>query len=336
MSHCFVFQEVNEFELFMIRAKEKSDAHELFMLKANKKALENAEWFNASKIRTAKLVAETKADHAEFSAQNAQLQRITQAFLDDTPMHRLCPGNTPMYEQNLDDDVNCSMCCIPMSCGAVATTCGKVCGCEWSMCAKCANDYDEEDSEEEDSNDEKEDADVIAKDVQEVIEQVVQRQLSNGPDMNQQYVEEVEDMESEQEVFDRRSRHCKKRAKAQIIVTAAYDKQVSAAVTGDVRRRRHPRAHAVKQLVFPQHFQSDCCQEIKLSTSTTKSKTDGTLRPKLKCTKCNKTTLRWSVLPEYRAPLPVVTLFAPIPKLNLTEEDEVRLRQSLKAFIEQE
>ena len=37
----------------------------------------------------------------------------------------------------------------------------------------------------------------------------------------------------------------------------------------------------------------------------------------------------------YPEPLPVMTLFAPIPKLNLFEDHELRLRQSLQVFTEQ-
>ena len=94
--------------------------------------------------------------------------------------------------------------------------------------------------------------------------------------------------------------------------------------------------HADKHFVFPRHFSSECCNEIKRSSSTTMRTLDGTPRPKMKCPKCTKTHKKWIVLPEYRVSLCLPQLLEPISKLKLTPSDEYSLRHRLQVFTQQE
>ena len=102
------------------------------------------------------------------------------------------------------------------------------------------------------------------------------------------------------------------------------------------KKRRRSNLPADKHFFSPRFFSSDCCNEIKRSTSTTNRSLDGTLRPKLKCSKCTKTHKKWTVIPDYRVPLCLAELLEPIAKLKLTPSDELCLRRRLQVFTQQE
>ena len=54
-----------------------------------------------------------------------------------------------MHEQYLDAAAKCSHCPDSMCSGDLAAFCGADCGCDWRMCMKCMNDWQEHEFSEE-------------------------------------------------------------------------------------------------------------------------------------------------------------------------------------------
>ena len=92
-----------------------------------------------------------------FAIHKLQLQKLN----DDVPSYRMCPSKAPMYEQNLNAAGKCNNCFDSLCSGVVVVTCGRACGCNWTICVKCMNDWVEngfESDSHEDASDSYEDA----------------------------------------------------------------------------------------------------------------------------------------------------------------------------------
>ena len=126
-------------------------------------------------------------------------------------------------------------------------------------------------------------------------------------------------------------------AQAETAVARAAEENATALATVAVvaKKKSGGGLHANKGFVFPRHFSTECCGDIKRSTSTAHAQLDGTPRPKMKCSTCKRTHARWTMLPEHRVPLNLPHLLEPISKLELTPSDEYSLRGRLQMFTQQ-